>query len=175
MLVKSAHKLKLYEPSFYYKLWQWDKFSYISKKILAVTELNCQVNQSTANPSTQHFKKMPHHRIGYAWWTPFSQRKSMNLYILNWFSTYWTDLQSHFIVHTFNPLNASGFLMEGWVGGGRWVGCSSLVAHASATLPIWNPFHLSYILSVMPSIKNIRSKLNPLCANNAKTHYKWSP
>ena len=39
--------------------------------------------------------------------------------------------------------------------------------------PTYQPF-TSVIHSMMPVTKFIKTQLNPLCANNVKTHYNWS-
>jgi hypothetical protein len=40
--------------------------------------------------------------------------------------------------------------------------------------PSKKPF-TSVIHSVMPFTQDIKIQLHPLCANNVKTHYNWSP
>jgi hypothetical protein len=56
---------------------------------------------------------------------------------------------------------------DGW--GGRWVGCSSLADHPSATQCL-SP---QVFLSMMPFSQDMKIQLNSFSANNVKTHYNW--
>ena len=55
---------------------------------------------------------------------------------------------------------------NGW--GGRLVGCEGRAAHPSSTPSIRKAFHLSYY-----PLSEIKIQLNPLSANNVKTHWHW--